>query len=1386
MPDSAFFNAYMRQLFLVILLLGITSLQAFSQHLAQNYNLRRKSAFIENKGQVADQNGVVRQDVKYLYSAPGLKLVLKNNSFSYEVFTLEKKKKKESAFSEASGVSALAFSPPYEGGVRGGLKEPEDVTINTHRIDVSFVGANPSPEIIADERSSDYNNYYFAHTPEDGITNVYSYSKLTYKNLYPNIDIVFYAKEEGKLKYDIVVHPGGKLEDVKMKYDGMSGLAFAEGKLKIQTALGALEEEIPYSFLKENKHEVRVKHVLRDGTVGFNGWYDRSKTLVVDPVLIWGTYYGGMLEDRANRCKADNIGNIYITGSSRSNNGIATSGAHQTYLNGEVDAFITKFSNTGERMWSTYYGGSREDYGWGIGVGSNNSIFISGITGSTSGIASTGAHQTSIGGSSDAFLVKFDKNGLRLWATYYGGDEYEYLGSVCTDIIGNVYMAGTSRSRSNIATPGTHQDTWVDSENDAFIAKFNSNGVRIWGTYYGGERAEFITEVTADTNGNVYVTGTTKSISGIASSGAHQTYFGGGQGIAFVAKFNSSGKRQWGTYYGDQQYSSGFGISTDKSGNVYVTGETISTSGIATSGAHQTTHGGGSYDAFIVKFNNQGVRQWGTYFGGSSPDNGRGIIMDKSNNIIVLGHSSSTSGIATKGAYQPNLNGIYLDAFIVKFNSSGIRLWSTYYGGNNSEFTANLSNDDSGYIYITGNTKSTSSIATKGAHRDSLGGDWDVFIAKFFDSPCTFIPKLNGPNSACSSIIQSYQSNNDTNLSYNWSINNGTIISGQGTNKIDVLWHNEDSGSVKVVVSSNDDCKDSVIKSIKINPLPLAKAGSDRTICTGASAVIGSEEIAGNTYSWSSNPAGFTSNQANPKVRPVENTTYYLTEINPTTGCTKTDSVKITVSPYPSPQPFVIGDTAHCLNSVSLFSSKSSAGSNRLWKIKGGEIISGQGTDTVTVKWLNPGKGAVKITETTTFGCTDSSEITVIINPLPDADFTFSGICIGTPTIFTATETPGVIFLWDFGDGKTSNLAASQHQFTYTGNYYVKLKVQNSSGCVDSSSKIIKIHPAPEAFAGTNKTVCHGETTKIGVEAFDDHSYSWTSIPAGFISSQADPVVAPAVTTTFYLTVKNNFSGCKNSDSVTITVRSKLADAITGSENVCVSSESDYSLETNSINNNYQWYVTNGQIVSGQNTEKVKIRWNDKAEDGTVKAVLTDTVTGCKDSVPFSVKINNPPVVNWVSTKISDKTFSFEPSDKSFLSYYWDFGDGNSSSEVSPVHTFGNYSMYQVKLTVKTGAGCEVTKESILGALINSLIVSPNPASKEATIKFTLARDMNIKIGMYDVRGREVLNITEGLHSQGIYEQKLDATLLGLSAGVYVIRMLAGEDVITKRLILLK
>jgi hypothetical protein len=372
-----------------------------------------------------------------------------------------------------------------------------------------------------------------------------------------------------------------------------------------------------------------------------------------------------------------------------------------------------------------------------------NNIYLFGGTKSTEQISTEGSYQSEIGsiGRADGFIVKFNLKGIRQWGTYYGGSAEENINSAIQDNNGNIYITGSTRSSDSIATAGV----WQENRGigfDAFLAKFDSNGNRLWGTYFGGENHDYAFGVCIDQKGDIYVAGNTLSKNNIASDSAHQIQYEGPNrsfwgGDAFLAKFDSSGSRLWSTYYGGSEGEIAYSCVVDDENYVYLVGGTNSTNNISSEGVHQTLLNNTEYnipsnppgDGFIAKFNPEGKRIWGTYFGSDSTDLLYCGCYDDSGYLYFGGYSRSPQGIATPRAHRTEFIPPW-DVLLIKMDKDGELHWATYFGGDGSRVYSCVS-DNIGHVYITGRTGAPKNFSTEGAHQEKYGGRGDAFLAKF-------------------------------------------------------------------------------------------------------------------------------------------------------------------------------------------------------------------------------------------------------------------------------------------------------------------------------------------------------------------------------------------------------------------------------------------------------------------------------------------------------------------------------------------------------------------------------------------------------------------------------------------------------------------------------
>ncbi|MFN5325200.1 MAG: SBBP repeat-containing protein [Bacteroidota bacterium] len=583
------------------------------------------------------------------------------------------------------------------------------------------------------------------------------------------------------IKYDFMVKPGGNPRDIRMLYDHANSLRVnEEGELIINTDGGVINDGRPSVF--QSNELIKSGYRLDGKTVSFEiAKYDENKELRIDPIVTWSTYFGGSADDYGTCVAIDASGNVFMSGYTFSTTGVATAGVHQQVYGQNGDAYITKFSTSGARLWTTYFGGSQDDYSRAISISPTGRICITGETASANAINNGGFQSAFGGGTYDAFVASFNTNGFLVWSTYFGGSANDFGASITHDISGNLYVTGNTLSTNGIAGGSPIHQSTKSSLADAFLVKFDSLGNRIWSTYYGGNYDDFGYSVKTDVLGNVFFGGSTKSSSGMATSGAYDVSASsttGANSDGFLVKFNSSGARVFGTYYGGTSNDLIRSIAIDVGGNIFVTGETSSTASIA-SGVFQPTIGGLA-DAFASKFASTGASLlWGTYCGGPSNDYGYSAAVDTSGNFYLSGFTASSTGISSSG-FQNSFGGIN-DAFLFKFSTTGNRIWSTYLGGANGDFGNAIAFDLSNNLYMAGTTQSLAGISSTGAFQPSISGTVDGFLSRI--NPCDVaaivtqpvgVTTCNATSSATFSL-----SAVGTGLTYQWqySTAGGTFLS---------------------------------------------------------------------------------------------------------------------------------------------------------------------------------------------------------------------------------------------------------------------------------------------------------------------------------------------------------------------------------------------------------------------------------------------------------------------------------------------------------------------------------------------------------------------------------------------------------------------------------
>jgi hypothetical protein len=608
---------------------------------------------------------------------------------------------------------------------------------------LTFLGASPNARLEANRKQPGTVNYLIGNDPVRWHTGLPTYEQVLYHNLWPGVDLAFRGGD-GQLKYEFLVQPGARVEDIRLLYRGAEGTRLdREGNLLIRTPVGRLTDTRPVSYQSIGGRRVPVESRFaldrkEGGAYGFGvGTYDRLIPLVIDPGLVFSTYLGGGGSDDGRGIVVDASGSAYVTGRTTSSDFPTTPGAFDaTFNGGPSDTFVTKFTSTGSSLaFSTYLGGSGDETGSAIAVDASGSAYVTGQTASSNFPTTPGAFDTTFnGGTADAFVTKLGSTGSSLaFSTYLGGSGNEAGRGVALDNSGSSYLAGFTVSSNFPTTPGAFDATFNGGASDTFVTKFTSTGSSLaFSTYLGGGGIDNGTGISVGMSGDAHVTGETQSSNFPTTPGTFDPTYNGNDDV-FVTKLASTGSSlAFSTYLGGTGSDFGIGITLDGSGSAYLAGLTNSSNYPTTPGAFDTTFNGGLADAFATKLTSTGSSlAFSTYLGGGGNERGTAIALDGFGNAHVTGQTTSSNFPTTPGAFDTTFNG-GVDAFVTKFAASGSSLaLSTYLGGTGNDLGAGIALDATGNAYVTGATSSSNYPTTPGAFDNTFnGGFFDVFVTE--------------------------------------------------------------------------------------------------------------------------------------------------------------------------------------------------------------------------------------------------------------------------------------------------------------------------------------------------------------------------------------------------------------------------------------------------------------------------------------------------------------------------------------------------------------------------------------------------------------------------------------------------------------------------------
>jgi len=1081
--------------------------------------------FIENKNQWPDH-------VSFKANIPNGSLFLEDNCFTY-------------CFAKEDDVYKSAAHHHLFHGMESEHKHSPWI-VHYHAYKVNFLNAD-CKNIIPSGEKSDYENYLIGNDRSKWATRVRKFETILYQEIYNNIDLKVYDGEQG-LKYDFIVKPGANIQNIQMLFDGVDKFSFEENNLVIETSVNKVYEMQPYAYQLVDGHEVQIacEFHLQDSILTFNFplGYNENTELIIDPQLIFSTYTGSSADNWGFTATPDLYGNVFSGGIVHGTGYPSSTGAFQIdFGGGEAyssswyqfgwDVGIIKYTPDGtQRLYATYIGGNSEEMPHSLVVNASNELLIFGTTGSSDFPVSANAYDPTFNGGTnivydnvirfsegiDLYVSKLSADGTQLLAsTYVGGSAndglnyktymignnfltmqgndslyYNYAdgarGEIITDGKNNVYV-GTCTFSNNFPTTNGSFQSYHSGKQEGVVFKLDANLQNmIWSSYFGGSEDDAIYSIDTDADDDVYIAGGTVSNNIPITSGSYQTSFAGGTTDGFVAHISSDGSQLVSsTYFGSNRYDQAYFVRTDKSKNVFITGQTEATGANFIFNAAYGIPAGGQ---FITKFNNTlSSTIWSTMFGNnnSKPDISiTAFTVDVCNRVYLsgcgrewpydfLGNDWTTiegtnSLPVTNNAEQLTTDGQDFYIMVLSDDASGID-YATYFGeqhsatvgcgtdhvdGGTSRF------DRKGNIYQSVCASCGGCDAfptTPGVHsvnNNSTNCNNAVFRFSFMDDFC--VADFDPPPVGCAPYSFNFNNTSLYATEYYWDFGDNTTSTTEDPNH---TYAESGIYNIMLVASNPGTCNlaDTIYKQIQVLSNSTDSL-AEINICPGDNPQIGVQPS------------------------PYPNIEYIW---SPTNGLSATDVPNPYASPVTTTEYLLIISNGVC--SDSLF-----------------QTVIVQNTD-------------------------------IEIEAVPD-----TAVCYGANISLDVAD-PGDIVSYQWSNNLNFNpiLNANQNQSEYTfqvfedGTYYIKA---NGSYCGAYGIDTVNISVIDVGIeAGPDTTICLGSNYQIQAENLipgDILTYEWNPVNSIISGNNTNsPLVNPS-STTDYIVSATNQHGCLATDTITI------------------------------------------------------------------------------------------------------------------------------------------------------------------------------------------------------------------------------------------------------------
>lgn len=997
---------------------------------------------------------------------------------------------------------------------------------------VQFVGSAGNVDVTGAGLLPHYRNYFLGNDPTKWAGKVPIYSSLHYKNLYQGIDLI-YREDKGKLKYDVVVMPGGDASKFRMKYDGVKAIRIADnGNLEVTNPFNTITETAPIAYQEIGGKRVAVpcQFKLEGNEVYFHFpmGYDGEIELTIDPTLIFSSYSGSFADNFGFTATYDNNGNLYGGGIVFGANYPFVAGSYSSTFSGGIDMGISKFSPNGSALiYSTYIGGSGGETPNSMVVNSQGQLVVFGPSSSTNFPTTAGAYDqtfnggvtvnypsngASFNGGTDIVVAVLSADGSQLvGCTFLGGSgndglnittqlQYNYgdqfRGEVVVDDQDNIFLVSSTASIDFPATAGAI-DNLIGGTQDAVVARFNPDLTALtWATYLGGSDSDAGYSIKLNpVNNRLYVVGGTRSNDMPLGPGGLNATFQGGQADGFLVRMNINGTIiQGGTYLGTSAYDQAYFVEIDFDGDVYVYGQSVGSYPVS-AGVYSNANS----KQFIHKLSpSLTTTLFSTVFGsGSSGVNisPTAFLVDQCKRIYVSGWGGTTNSSGNPAVSNTNNMPVTVDAqqsttdgsdfYFAAFSEGATTLlYATYFGGANlaEHVDGGTSRfNPQGQIYqavCAGCGGSDNFPTTPGAWSNANNAsNCNLGVIKFdFDIEEVEVDITpTTPFEGCAPFQIQFDATSVLAETVEWNFGDGSPVSN------DLLpthtYLTPGTYSVTLVGTNASLCtgqvfRDSSVVTITVYPPAIANAGPDLEGCINQPLALNAS--GGVSYLWSPTTGLSNPSIANPTATIDAPTTYTVT-VTDANGCEATDEMNIdifTITAGP--------DTSLCPGqSIQVFVGGS--GTTYQWS-----PTLGVSNPTIPNPTITMGDSLVyTVSVTSVSGCVAQAQVQLgsVAAPIAAFEAQFVPTCQGVRATFSNQSLNGGSYRWWLGDGTVTDTIAPIHTYPLGYGPLVSLVVTDPTGqCTDTVTVDYR-----SSWLGTDSlTVLYGNVLTPNEDGFND------------------------------------------------------------------------------------------------------------------------------------------------------------------------------------------------------------------------------------------------------------------------------------------------------------